>query len=119
MSDAQVEKLLAAGDFHALAEIGPTVVAALERLAIDRKLTLPEPVYHDVLPRHSAVFAALDRMHGENVDQRRRAAEELDAAADKQPLSRLAVARLCELATGETDAAVWLGSLGCRARQRQ
>ena len=107
----QVEKLLAAGDFQALAEIGPPVVAALERLAIDRKLTLPEPVYHDVLPRHSTVFAALDRMHGENVDQRRRAAEELAAAAAKQPLSRLAVARLCALATGETDSAVWLSGL--------
>ncbi|MGA2253093.1 MAG: HEAT repeat domain-containing protein [Thermoguttaceae bacterium] len=110
-SDAQVEKLLAAGDFHALAEIGPTVVATLERLAIDRKLTLPEPVYHDVLPQHSTVFAILDRMHSENVDQRRRAVEELDAAANKQPLSRLAVARLCDLATSETDAAVWLGGL--------
>jgi len=111
VSDAQVEKLLAAGDFKALAEIGPTVVTALERLAIDRNLTLPEPVYHEVLPRHNAVLALLDRMHGENVDRRRRAAEELVAAASKQPLSRLAVARLCELATRETDAAVWLSAL--------
>jgi HEAT repeat protein len=80
----------------------------LERLAIDRKLTLPEAVYRDVLPRQSAVFAALDRMHVEDVDRRRRAAEDLAAAANKQPLGRLAVARLCDLATGETDAAVWL-----------
>lgn len=111
ISDAQVEKLLVAGDFKALAELGPTIDAALERLAIERNLTLLEPVYHDVLPRHSAVFALLDRMHGENVDRRRRAAEELVAAANKQPLCRLAVARLCELTTGETDAAVWLGTL--------
>jgi HEAT repeat protein len=103
--------LLAAGDIKALAEIGPTVVAALERLAVDQKLTLPEPVYHDVLPRQSAAFAALDRMRGGNVEQRRRAAEDLVAAAAKQPLGRLAVARLCELATGETDAAVWLSVL--------
>ncbi|MEI8373818.1 MAG: HEAT repeat domain-containing protein [Planctomycetota bacterium] len=111
VSDAEVEKLLVAGDFKALVEVGPTIVAALERLAIERNLTLLEPVYHDVLPRHSAVFALLDRMHGENVDQRRRAAEELVAAANKQPLSRLAVARLCELTTRETDAAVWLSTL--------
>jgi HEAT repeat protein len=111
LSEAEVEKLLVAGDFHALAESGPTVVAILERLAIDRKLTLPEPVYRDVLPRHSAVFAALDRLRGENPDQRRRAAEELAAAANKQPLSRLAVARLCELATSETETAVWLSAL--------
>jgi HEAT repeat protein len=111
VSDEQVEKLLVAGDFRALAESGPTVVNALERLAVDRKLTLPETVYHEVLPRHSAAFAALDRMQGENVDQRRRAVEELAAAAGKQPLSRLAVARLCERLTGETDAAVWLRAM--------
>ncbi len=110
-SDEQVEKLLAAGDFKALAEIGPMVVVALERLAIDRKLTLPEAAYRDVLPQHSAVFAALDRVHSEIVAQRRRAAEELAAAANKQPLGRLAAARLCDLASSETDAAVWLSIL--------
>jgi len=110
-SDAEVEKLLAAGDYRALAEIGPTVVAALERLAIDRKLTLPDRVYHDVLPRQSAAFAALDRMQRGNVDQRRQAAEELAAVATKQPLGRLEVARLCDLASSETDVPVWLGGL--------
>jgi len=74
-------------------------------------LTLPEPVYHDVLPQYSTTFAALDRLHGENVDQRRQAAEDLVAAANKQPLGRLAVARLCALTSGETDAAVWLSAL--------
>ena len=111
VSDEQIEKLLVAKDFRALGEIGPPVVEVLQRLAIDRKLTLPEPVYHDVLPRQSAVFAALDRMHGENADRRRRAVEELAALAVKQPLGRLAIARLCELATAETDAAVWLSAL--------
>jgi HEAT repeat protein len=111
VSEEQVEKFLAAGDFKALAELGPTSIAVLERLAIDRRQTLPEPVYHDVLPRHSEAFAALDRMQVERVDQRRRAAEELVAAANKQPLGRLAVARLCQIATGETDAVVWLNVL--------
>lgn len=111
VSNAQVERLLASGDTKTLAEMGPTVVAALERLAINRKATLPERVYHNVLPRNSVAFAALDRMQGENVDQRRQAAEELVAVADKQPLSRLAVARLCALVTSETDTAVWLSAL--------
>jgi HEAT repeat protein len=53
----------------------------------------------------------LDHIHGENVDRRRRAVEELAATVGRQPLGRLAVARLCELATGETDATVWLGVL--------
>ncbi len=111
ISDVQVEKLLAASDFHALADLGPPVVSALERLATERKLTLPEPVYHNVLPRHSAVFASLDRLHGENVEQRRRAAEELAAAAAKQPLGPLAEARLSALVAGEIDSAVWLSGL--------
>jgi HEAT repeat protein len=80
-------------------------------LAVDRKCTLPEQVYHDLLPRHSGIYASLDRLHSEKVDQRRRAAEELVAAAGKEPLSGLAVARLCELTTDETDAAVWLSAL--------
>ncbi len=111
VDDEQVEKLLAASDFQALADLGPGVVAALERLAMDRKQTLPEPVYRDVLPRHSTVFVAVDRIRSGSVDQRRQAAEDLDAAAAKQPLSRLAVARLSDLLTNETDSVVWLSGL--------
>jgi HEAT repeat protein len=110
-SDAQVERLLAAGDMKALAEIGPPVVAALERLAVEQDRTLPEPVYRDVLAPLSPVFAGLDRLHSDNLDQRRRAVEELAAAAGKQSLGRLAVARLCALNAAETDTAVWLGAL--------
>ena len=40
VSDEEVEKLLAAGNFHALAEIGPTVVDVVERLAIQSQVDL-------------------------------------------------------------------------------
>ena len=64
-TDQRVEKLVSAGDFTVLAALGRDVVASLERLAIQRHVTLPEPVYGDVLPRYSPVFAALDRLdHG-------------------------------------------------------
>ena len=136
--DEHVEQLLVAGDFAALAAIGPDVVAALERLAIDRGLTLPEPVYRDVLPRYSPAFAALERLRGQggqsrscrnpagpasgllsaetttalgDFNQRRHAAEDFVAATKIHPPGRLATARLCALITTETDPVVWTRAL--------
>jgi HEAT repeat protein len=110
-NDRRVEQFISAGDFAALAALGPDVVGALERLAVDRGLTLPEPVYRDVLPRYSPAFAALDRLHGGNLSQRRQAAEDFAAAARIHPPGRLAAARLCALMTTETDAVVWTRAL--------
>ena len=84
---------------------------ALERLAIDRHAVLPEAVYRDVLPRHSAAFAALARLHDGTVADRRSAAEELASQSKKKPLGRLEVARLGQLMAAETDATVWLRAL--------
>ena len=136
--DEHVEQLLVAGDFAALAAIGPDVVAALERLAIDRGLTLPEPVYRDVLPRYSPAFAALEDCAGKgdspalaatpldpqagssapetttalgDFNQRRHAAEDFAAATKIHPPGRLATARLCALITTETDPVVWTRAL--------
>ena len=126
--DDRVEQLLAAGDFAALAALGPDVVGALERLAIDRDTTLPEPVYRDVLPRYSPAFAALERLRAGKGDsplvvdaktgtfagdssQRRQAAEDFAAAARIHPPGRLATARLCALVTTESDPVVWIRAL--------
>ena len=111
IADQQVERLVSKGDVAALAALGPEVVASLERLAIQQHRTLPEPVYGDVLPRYSPVFAALDRMnHGSSVS-RQQAAEDLAASARKQPLGELAAARLSALMAAQSDAAVWLSAL--------
>jgi HEAT repeat protein len=110
-SEERVEQLLNAGDFAALANFGPEIVAVLERLTTERRLTLPEAVYHEVLPGCSPVFAALDRQRHGQAAARQQAAEELAALARKQPLGEMAVGRLCALMTGETDAAVWLSAL--------
>ena len=56
-------------------------------------MTLPEDVYHDVLPRFSPVFAALDRIMAEV----RRGADSpprKSRRVAKQPLDALAIARL-------------------------
>ena len=109
--DGRVEQLIAAGDFAALAALGPDVAGALERLAIDRDTTLPGPVYRDVLPRYSPAFKALDQMHGGDLNQRRQAAEDFAAAARIHPPGPLATARLCALVTTETDPVVWIRAL--------
>ena len=103
----RVEQLLRAEDMKGLAEFGPDLVAALELLAVDRHQGLPEAVYHDVLPHYGAVFVALERLRSPDVLERRRAAEELAAATQKQPLGRLAVMRLSGLIPSESDPLVW------------
>ena len=107
-ADQQVEKLVGTCDFAGLAAVGPEVVASLGRMAVQRHLTLPEPVYRDVLPRYSPIFAALDRMGRGQTASRRQAAGELAALARKQPIGELAAARLSALMAAETDTMIWL-----------
>ena len=104
---ARVERLVRAGDAKALAALGPGLVEALEPLALDRHQLLPESIYRDVLPRCSPGFAALDRLGSTDVLERRRAADELAALAQRQRLGRLAVERLSTQVSGEADALVW------------
>jgi HEAT repeat protein len=106
-----VEALLRAGDIQALVQWGPSIVSLLEHLATAEHRVLPEDAYRNVLPQHSPAFAALLRLKSPNPIERRGAATELAALAQKQPLSALAVARLCESITPETDALVWQGGL--------
>jgi HEAT repeat protein len=102
-----VAKLLRAGDIHALGAFGPGLLESLEQIALDRHQTLPPTVYHDVLPLYGPEFSALDRLAAPDVAQRRQAAGELAELSQKQPLGRLAVARLCELTATEADVLVW------------
>ena len=103
----RVEQLLRADDTKALAEIGPELLVTLEQLAVERHQVLPESVYHSVLPRHSAAFRELDQLHSKDIPERRLAAAKVASLAKKQPLGRLAVTRLCELTTAESDPLVW------------
>jgi HEAT repeat protein len=99
--------LLQRQDLQGLKDFGPGLVAALEQLAIDRHQTLPEAVYREVLPHDQPVFGVLARLASEKVVERRRAAEELAASAQKAPLSRLAVNRLAQQVAAEPDPQVW------------
>ena len=104
---ARVEELLAQQDWRGLREFGPGLPEALEKLALDRRQVLPEIVYRQVLPQIQPVFEVLVRLAADDVAQRRRAAAELAALAQKQPLLRLAMARLSQQAAAEPDTLVW------------
>ena len=90
-----------------LKTLGPELVAALEQLAVDRGVGLPEALYRDVLPECAPIFRALDGLASEDVAVRRRAAQELAKLAQHHPMGRLAAARLASLALAETDQLVW------------
>jgi len=107
----RLNTLLQAGDLKALADWGAEIVGLSEHVVIVQHRLVPETLYHEVLPRHSPVFAALLRLESANLVERRQAAAELAGLAREKPLRPLAVARLCDLVTRETDPLVWQSSL--------
>ncbi|MCC6125425.1 MAG: HEAT repeat domain-containing protein [Pirellulales bacterium] len=113
---ANVESMLASGDVRALISYGPGLIDVLEELRFERKRTLPETVYREVLPRLNPVYSLLDRLASRDLSERRRAAEELQSLAAKQSsvqpaFDRLALDRLAQLMAAESDDLVWLSIL--------
>ncbi len=107
----QVEQLLVEEDWAALAALEPRGLEVLEVLALDRHRPVPDAVYHQVLPEVDPAFALLARLESDDVQERRRAAAELDAMSGKRPLGRLAAERLCRLVTPEADPLVFQSAL--------
>ena len=100
-----------------LSELGAELVPALEHVLFDRRTPLPEVVYRDVLPLQGPVFSALARLDSSESSERRRGASALaEMVAGGRGLPRLAVARLAERVTTETDPLVWLSALAVVAR---
>jgi len=108
---ARIELLLKQRDSRALADFGPGLVEALERLVIDRQQLLPEFVYREVMPRYDPVFVAINRLASSDAWQRRRAADELAELAADRPLSQLALWRLGRVVVDDQDQLVWRGVL--------
>lgn len=112
-----LEQLVRRQDVGALIDFGPDLVEALEQLAFDRHLPLPEVIYREVLPRYGPVYAVLDRLAAAEVSERREAAGELAELAGEGPLGRLAVTRLFQLVVGEPDQLVWHDVLAALASE--
>lgn len=111
----RVEQLLADEDIGGLIALGASAIGAVEAVAFQRQRPIPEAVYHGALPELQPVFALLARLESDDVLQRRRAAAELEGLAQKQPLGRLAVARLCQIVTPEPDPLVFQSALSAVA----
>jgi bilin biosynthesis protein len=110
-SIAEIERMIVAGEIESLIAYGPRLFDMLEAMRFERRQTLPESIYRDVLPKMLPEFAAIDRLSSRDVNDRRAAARELQATAAKQPCRRLAWDRLTQLMATETDNLVWLSVL--------
>jgi len=99
----------AAAALRNLAGFGPDLPGVLERLIEERHVVLPDAVYHDVLPAFGKTFVALDALASPDIEERRRAANQLADVADEAPLGGLALMRLSELGANETDTLVLNG----------
>ncbi len=111
----RVEQLLANEDIAGLIALGTRAIGAIEVVALQRHRPIPEAVYRSALPEIQPVFALLARLETDDVLERRRAAAELEGLARKEPLGRLAVERLCQLATPEPDSLVFQSALSAVA----
>ncbi|MDZ7616214.1 MAG: HEAT repeat domain-containing protein, partial [Patescibacteria group bacterium] len=115
---AEVERLLDQEDAAGLRAIGPVAIEVMEVLAIERQRPVPDAIFRTALPEMHPSFALLARMETDELTERRRAATELATAAEKEPLGRLAVERLCKLVTPEADALVFQSVLAAVARDQ-
>ncbi|MGH7138394.1 MAG: HEAT repeat domain-containing protein, partial [Pirellulales bacterium] len=106
LQEAPASGSRAAAALRSLAAFGPDLPAVLERLIEERHIVLPDAVYHEVLPAFGKTFVALDELASPDVQERRRAANQLAALADETPLGGLAVMRLSELGANESDTLV-------------
>ncbi|MBN1910037.1 MAG: HEAT repeat domain-containing protein [Pirellulales bacterium] len=93
---------------QSLIALGPALAPALDQLRTDKAQPLPDVIYSDVLPKVDPAFGALSRFGMEDRNERRRAASELARLATDRPLSHLAIVRLAEWMTKETDPLIWL-----------
>ena len=109
--------MLANSDTQSLIAYGPGLIDVLDALRCERKRTLPESLYRDVLPKILPEFVALDHLSSPDAAERRSAAKELQTCTAKQSCCRLALDRLAQLMAAENDDLVWLGVLQAVANE--
>lgn len=92
---------------YELDEFGPELAPALERLALEQHVVLPDVIYRDVLVKRSPEFELLDRLTAPEALERRQAALKLAEQAELKSLTWLGLMRLAELGAREPDVLVW------------
>jgi HEAT repeat protein len=90
-----------------LAGIGPKDLVVVEAFLKQPTKASPEPIYRDVLPRISPVYAALVDLESADVNVRRRGAHALADRGQFASLSPPALSRLAQRLSREADDLVW------------
>ncbi len=90
-----------------LKQLGPAVLPAVARFVAEESRPLPEAVYIEVLPEVAPVFASLVDLRSAKPTERRSAADKIATLVVERPLSGVALARLAEVLTHESDPLVW------------
>jgi len=94
-----------------LGGLGPKDVLVVESFLKAPTKASPEPIYRDILPRISPVYAALVDLESTDVNIRRRGARTLSDRGQAASLSRPVLARLQERLYHETDDLIWRWAL--------
>jgi HEAT repeat protein len=94
------------GAVSGLSAMGPELLVALDSLA-ERGRTIPEAVYHEVLPKVDPIFDALNRLDDPDASERRRAAGQLAESSAPAGMHPVAMRRLTQQVTAEPDPLVW------------
>ncbi len=90
----------------------PEDVPAIEEFVLEQPADAPTAVIlRDVLPALSPAHRAIEAMRSENLQDRRRGANDLRTIAGGQSLSRLAIRSLGEVLKSESDGLVWRSAL--------
>lgn len=92
-----------------LDRLGDQLAPTLEQCLREGAVSVPEIVWNELLADRGPEFEALQRLLGERVGDRRRAASRLAelAAPPHAPLGLLVVSRMADVLTEEDDALVW------------
>lgn len=103
LSAAQVEAGPRQEALAALHTLNADLVPALTALVLQKRVSLPDLVYTEVLARRDPVFAQIELLKQAAVNDRRRAAESLVQALAGRPAGLLVQERLVSIVIHESD----------------
>jgi HEAT repeat protein len=90
-----------------LERLGQPVLPVLAELQRDKRITLEESTFRDLLPLISPIFVSIEQLRTADIAQRRSAARALAHEAALHPLPPFALERIGSFTRTETDPLVW------------
>jgi len=86
---------------------GERLVEQLEQFSAEIRIPLPDYLFDQVLPRVSPVFEEIEALGRGNDYEKRIAAGKIEQLSSEKPVGRLAMERVCFVATETSDTIVW------------